>query len=84
MLGALIGTIIMGLIIGYGGRIVLPGAQDIGLLRTLLVGVVSAVIVGLIFGSVNTILAIILGSLVAAFLLWLAIRQGWLRPAGAS
>lgn len=84
MLWALIGTIISGLIIGYAGRAVLPGAQDIGLLKTLALGVVSAVVVGLIFGSINWVLAIILGTAVAAFLLWLSIRQGWLRPASAA
>jgi uncharacterized membrane protein YeaQ/YmgE (transglycosylase-associated protein family) len=78
MIWSLIVLLIIGLIIGYGGRLVLPGAQDIGLVKTLLVGVVSALLVGLILGSINTILAIIIGSLVAAGLLWLSIRQGWL------
>ena len=69
----------MGTIIGFGGRAVLPGAQDIGLGKTVGLGVISAFVVGLILGSVNFILAIIVGSLVAAGLLWLAIRQGWLK-----
>lgn len=69
----------MGTIVGFGGRAVLPGAQDIGLGKTVGLGVISAFVVGLILGSVNFILAIIVGSLVAAGLLWLAIRQGWLK-----
>ena len=81
MIGSIIGTLILGAIIGYAGRLVLPGAQDIGVVRTVLLGVISAVIVGIILGSVNTVLAIVIGALVAAGLLWLAIRQGWLKPA---
>ena len=76
----IIGTIITGTIIGYAGRAILPGAQDIGLLKTVVLGVVSAVIVGLIFTWAGPIVSIILGSVVAAALLWLAIRQGWLNP----
>lgn len=78
MLGALIGTLITGTIIGFGGRAVLPGGQDIGLPKTVLLGVVSAVVTGLILGNVNWLLGVIAGSIVAAGLLWLAIRQGWL------
>ncbi|MEL7157469.1 MAG: GlsB/YeaQ/YmgE family stress response membrane protein [Actinomycetota bacterium] len=80
MIASLIGTLILGTIVGYGGRLVLPGAQDIGLIKTVALGVISAVIVGLVLGSVNIILAIVAGALVAAGLLWLAIRQGWLKP----
>ena len=75
---AIIGTLILGAIIGYGGRLVLPGAQDIGVVKTVLLGVVSAVIVGIVLGSVSSVLGIIAGALVAAGLLWLSIRQGWL------
>lgn len=80
MIGALIGTLITGTIIGFGGRAILPGAQDIGLPKTIGVGVVSAMIGGLIFGGVNMILGLILGSLIAAGVLWLAINKGWLKP----
>lgn len=79
MIASIIGTLIMGTIVGFGGRAVLPGAQDIGLGKTVGLGVISAFVVGLILGSVNFILAIIVGSLVAAGLLWLSIRQGWLK-----
>lgn len=80
MIGALIGTLITGTIIGFGGRAILPGGQDIGLPKTIGVGVVSALIGGLIFGSLNWLMGIILGSVIAAGVLWLAIRQGWLKP----
>ena len=78
MLGALIGTLITGTIIGFGGRAILPDGQDIGLPKTVGLGVVSAVITGLILGNVNWLLGVIAGSIVAAGLLWFAIRQGWL------
>ncbi len=78
MIAALIGTLITGTLIGFGGRAILPGAQDIGLPKTIGVGVVSSIIVGLILGSLNPIAAIIAGSVVAAGVLWFAIRQGWL------
>ena len=80
MLTSIIGTLILGAIIGYGGRLVLPGAQDIGVIKTVLVGVVSAVIVGAVLGSASSIGGIIAGALVAAGVLWLSIRQGWLKP----
>ena len=80
MLISLIGTLITGAIIGAGGRAILPGGQDIGLIKTVLLGVVSAVLVGLIFSGAGWLLSIILGSVVAAALLWLVIRQGWLTP----
>lgn len=78
MIASIIGTLILGAIVGYAGRLVLPGAQDIGAIKTVGLGVISAFIVGLILGSVNVVLAIVAGALVAAGLLWLSIRQGWL------
>ncbi len=78
-IGAIIGTIIVGAIVGALGRLILPGGQDIGMVKTVGLGVVSAFIVGLILGNVNAIVAIIVSALVAAGLLWLGIRQGFLR-----
>lgn len=78
MIAALIGTLVTGTLIGFGGRAILPGAQDIGLPKTIGVGVVSSIIVGLILGSTSWLLAIIAGSIVAAGVLWFSIRQGWL------
>lgn len=74
-----IGNLIMGTIIGFGGRAVLPGAQDIGLGKTIGLGVISSIIVGMILSTAGFIVSIIVGSLVAAGLLWLSIRQGWLK-----
>lgn len=73
----IIGSLIMGAIVGYGGRLVLPGAQDIGIIKTVGLGVVSAFIVGLVLTNAGFLITVIVASLVAAFLLWLVIRQGW-------
>ncbi len=78
MIGSIIGTLIMGTIIGFGGRAILPGGQDIGLGKTIGLGVVSAFLVGMLTSGLGTIMSIILGSVVAAGLLWVAIKQGWL------
>ncbi|MDH4280423.1 MAG: GlsB/YeaQ/YmgE family stress response membrane protein [Acidimicrobiia bacterium] len=77
-IGAIIGTIIVGAIVGALGRLILPGGQDIGLVKTIGLGVVSAFVVGLVLGSVNAVVAIIVSAVVAAGLLWLGIRQGFL------
>lgn len=78
-IGALIGTIIVGGIVGALGRAILPGGQDIGIAKTIGLGVISAFIVGLVLGNVNGLLAIIVSAVVAAGLLWLGIRQGFLK-----
>ena len=50
----LIGLIIVGLIIGVLARVVLPGRQRIGLPLTLLLGVLGAVIAGMIASALGT------------------------------
>lgn len=74
----IITAVIMGTIIGFGGRAILPGGQDIGLPKTIGLGIVSAFLVSLVTSGLGFFGQVILGSLVAAGLLWLAIRQGWL------
>ena len=44
MVTAIISAIIVGLIVGFLGRLVVPGRQSIGLLATLAIGVVAALI----------------------------------------
>lgn len=51
MISAIIGSIIAGLIIGAVARLILPGKQDISILMTIAIGVISSLIVGLIFGA---------------------------------
>lgn len=51
MITAIIGSIIAGLLIGAVARLILPGKQDISILMTIVIGVVSSLIVGLVFGA---------------------------------
>jgi uncharacterized membrane protein YeaQ/YmgE (transglycosylase-associated protein family) len=65
--------IIVGIIVGLLGRLLHPGRDPMGFLVTLLIGVASLVIAGLIFSAgwlqfvVGVIVAIILVSLYARF-----------------
>ena len=63
----IIGLIIIGLIIGALARLVVPGSNPIGLLMTLLLGVVGAVVGGLIANAVG------FDSLIVIFLIALAV-----------
>ena len=50
----MIGFLVAGLIIGLLARLLLPGRQRIGLLWTLLLGVVGSLIGGTIANAINT------------------------------
>ncbi len=50
----IIGLLIVGLIIGFLARLLLPGRQKIGLALTLLLGVAGALIGGVIASALNT------------------------------
>ena len=58
--------IIVGAIVGALGRLINPGPDPMGWIVTILIGIASLVIVGLIVES--TLWAIILGAIVAAIL----------------
>lgn len=47
MLGTLIGALIFGLILGPLGRLLVPGKQNIGILWTIIAGVIGALVGGL-------------------------------------
>lgn len=81
----MIGFIVFGLFVGLVARLILPGRQKIGLLRTLLLGVTGSVIGGVVANALDTgdILELnFLGSVVAiasaVALLALAERTGML------
>jgi uncharacterized membrane protein YeaQ/YmgE (transglycosylase-associated protein family) len=50
MILTILGWIVFGLIAGFIARALVPGKDDIGLLRTIVLGVIGSVIGGLIFG----------------------------------
>jgi uncharacterized membrane protein YeaQ/YmgE (transglycosylase-associated protein family) len=50
MFWTVVGWIVFGLIAGFIARAIVPGKDDIGILRTIVLGVVGSVVGGLIFG----------------------------------
>lgn len=58
----IVGLIIAGLVVGALGRLFHPGRDRMGILRTLLIGVASVLIAGLIIGGfLGFVLAVIIG-----------------------
>lgn len=52
MIGAIIGAIVAGLIIGALGRLILPGKQNISILMTIVIGIVASLVATFILGAV--------------------------------
>ena len=50
MILTILGWIVFGLIAGFIARALVPGKDDIGILRTIVLGVIGSVVGGLIFG----------------------------------
>ncbi|OXM49658.1 GlsB/YeaQ/YmgE family stress response membrane protein [Amycolatopsis alba] len=50
MFWTILGWILFGLIAGFIARALVPGKDDIGVLRTIVLGVVGSVVGGLLFG----------------------------------
>lgn len=69
--------LVIGLIVGGVARLVLPGPHPIGLWRTVLVGVVGAILGGFIADSIggNLLIAAILATVAAAVLVALLSRS---------
>ena len=64
--------LIVGLVVGALGRAVVPGKQSMPIWLTLLIGVGSLLLAGLVFSSL--LLEVIVGTLIAAVLI--AVSQG--------
>ncbi|HEV8687984.1 MAG TPA: hypothetical protein VGQ84_11970 [Gaiellaceae bacterium] len=71
-IGEFIGLVILGLIVGALGRFVNPGRDPMGLLMTMIIGVVSVVLVGWLLGG--GVLGFIVAVIVAAILVTLVGR----------
>lgn len=69
-IGEIIGLIVLGLIVGALGRLLHPGSDPMGLIATLVIGVVSVLIVGWLIGGgvIGFIVAVIVGVILVA--LW--------------
>lgn len=50
MLLTILGWIVFGLIVGFIARALVPGKDDIGILRTIVLGVVGSIVGGVVFG----------------------------------
>jgi uncharacterized membrane protein YeaQ/YmgE (transglycosylase-associated protein family) len=70
-MGEIIGLIIVGLIVGALGRLISPGRDPMGLIVTIVIGVASMLVAGLIFDG---ILQWIVGIIVAVALVALYAR----------
>jgi uncharacterized membrane protein YeaQ/YmgE (transglycosylase-associated protein family) len=64
--------LLVGLVVGALGRAVVPGRQNIPLWLTMLIGVGSLLLAGLVFNSL--LLEVVVGTLIAAALI--AVTQG--------
>lgn len=77
MIGAIIGAIIIGAIIGVLARLVMPGRQNIGVLMTVILGIIGGLIGSWVWHSVfnkgNTPgvdwIALVIGVIVAVILI---------------
>ena len=82
VLAYIIGLIIGGLIIGVIARLVIPGRQPIGILRTILAGIGGSAIGGLIFYAVDenaedhAVIGFAIAVACAAVLVWLLAGAG--------
>lgn len=50
MIGTILGWLLFGLIAGFIARALVPGKDNIGLLMTIVLGVIGSVVGGLVFG----------------------------------
>ena len=73
MLGLILGYILTGLVVGALGRLVVPGRNPIGLAMTILLGIVGAVVGGLIAYAVGlgAVLTFIVAVAIAALLVYM-------------
>ena len=73
MIGLILGYIVIGLIVGALARLVVPGRNPIGLLMTILIGIVGAIAGGLIAHAIGlgVILTFLVAVAIAALLVYL-------------
>lgn len=80
--------VVLGLIMGYLARAILPGKQKIGLIPTLIVGVIGSFVGGIVAYAINPawvasaiewqgLVAALVGSLVMLIIYCLIFRKNW-------
>ena len=86
MITTIILWVVLGLVMGLLARAILPGEQKIGLIPTLIVGVIGSFVggyigkfLGLSMGSINwqSLLAALVGSLIILIIYCLITRKNW-------
>lgn len=78
MIGYIISLVITGLVVGALARLVIPGPNPMGILATIGIGIVGALVGGLIAGALSfpLWLAVVLEVAVAALLVYLVTARG--------
>lgn len=73
LIGYLVALAVVGLVVGALGRLVVPGPDPMGILRTIVVGLVGSFAAGLIARAVwdSPAPGLILAVLVTAFIVWI-------------
>ena len=74
MISSIISAVVVGFVVGLLGRLILPGRQNISLLATTAIGVVAALLAGVVLGATAYSnanggipwLSLLLGAVVAA------------------
>lgn len=78
----LILAIPLGALTGFGARAALPGTQNIGLSKTIGVGIAANFLTNLFLGAIiGFFLSLIVGIAVGAGLIYVGINKGYLGPA---
>ena len=77
----IIGWLVIGLVIGALARLLVPGRQNIGLILTILIGIVAALIGGIIttaiLGAGHTVITFIVALVAAALLVSAFTTRGY-------
>jgi uncharacterized membrane protein YeaQ/YmgE (transglycosylase-associated protein family) len=80
-LAVILWWILIGLIVGAVARLVIPGRQHIGIIVTILIGIVAAVVGGIltaaVLGAGHTIITFIVAVLLAALVVSLFTTRGY-------
>jgi uncharacterized membrane protein YeaQ/YmgE (transglycosylase-associated protein family) len=87
-LSVIIVWLLIGLVVGAVARLVVPGRQHIGILLTILIGIVSAIVGGIltaaVLGAGHTVITFIVAVLAAALLVSAFTTRGYGRYGGRS
>jgi uncharacterized membrane protein YeaQ/YmgE (transglycosylase-associated protein family) len=80
-LSVIIVWLLIGLVVGAVARLVVPGRQHIGILLTILIGIVSAIVGGIltaaVLGAGHTVITFIVAVLAAALLVSAFTTRGY-------